>query len=117
MTRLFSSISECFLKRYSVGFLVLLLSFCVQAQAATPLNINHATAGQFAAVMSGVGMAKAEAIVTYRETNGDFVTVEDLIKVRGIGPALLAKNAAYLTVEEMTVAGFEEAVDPPLPTQ
>ena len=117
MTRLFSRISECFLKRYSVGFVVLLLSFCVQAQAATPLNINQATADQFAAVMTGVGMAKAEAIVNYRDTNGDFLTVEDLIKVRGIGPALLAKNATYLTVEEIAVAGFEEAVDPPVTTQ
>lgn len=66
--------------------------------AATPLDINTATAAQFAAVMSGVGVKKAEAIIAYREANGGFDSVDQLSQVKGIGDALLSRNRDLLQV-------------------
>ncbi len=66
--------------------------------AATPLDINTATAAQLAAVMSGVGEKKADAIVAYREANGDFNSIEELSNVKGIGNALLERNKALLQI-------------------
>ena len=39
--------------------------------------------------LPGIGEVKSQAIVRYRETNGPFLTVEDLLDVSGIGPATL----------------------------
>ena len=44
-----------------------------------------------------IGPAKAEAIVAYREANGPFSSVEDLVLVKGIGGATLEKNRGKLT--------------------
>ncbi|RBP83543.1 helix-hairpin-helix domain-containing protein [Marinomonas rhizomae] len=66
--------------------------------AATPLDINTATAAQFAAVMSGVGAKKAEAIIAYREAYGRFESIDQLSQVKGIGDALLARNKDLLRV-------------------
>ncbi len=69
-----------------------------QAKAAAPLNINTATAKELAKGMKGIGIKKAEAIVAHREKNGQFKSVEDLLKVKGVGPATLQKNASRLAV-------------------
>lgn len=66
--------------------------------AATPLDINTATAAQFAAVMSGVGVKKAEAIIAYREANGGFDSIDQLSQVKGIGDVLLTRNRDLLQV-------------------
>lgn len=53
------------------------------------ININMASATELEQ-LPGVGPATAKAIVAYREKYGAFNTVEDLLKVRGIGPAKLS---------------------------
>ena len=58
--------------------------------AARVININLASATQLEQ-LPGVGPATAKAIVAYREKYGAFNTVEDLLKVRGIGPAKLSE--------------------------
>jgi competence protein ComEA len=66
---------------------------------AEPLDINKATAEEIDEVMIGVGKVKAEAIVQDREKNGPFKSLEDLDeRVKGIGPATIAKNRDKLTV-------------------
>lgn len=57
------------------------------------VNINLADAETIAAVLDGVGLNRAEAIVDYRESNGDFKAVDDLIMVSGIGEVTLRNNA------------------------
>ncbi|MFM8903593.1 MAG: helix-hairpin-helix domain-containing protein [Actinomycetota bacterium] len=52
------------------------------------ININTANAVELEQ-LPGVGPSTAKAIIEYREKNGGFVVVEDLLKVRGIGPAKL----------------------------
>ncbi|NLZ38471.1 MAG: ComEA family DNA-binding protein, partial [Firmicutes bacterium] len=60
-------------------------------------NINTATAGEFEA-LPGIGPAKAAAIISYREENGPFQSVDDLTCVPGIGPATLSALKDYLTI-------------------
>lgn len=54
------------------------------------ININLATPVELES-LPGVGPSTAKAIVAYREKYGAFVVVEDLLKVRGIGPAKLSE--------------------------
>ncbi len=58
----------------------------------SPVDINTATADQLAATLHGVGQAKAEAIVAYREENGPFAHIDELVNVRGIGLATVDRN-------------------------
>lgn len=68
------------------------------ANAVAPININTATVEQLTA-LDGIGPAKAQAIVSYRNDHGPFQSTEDLTKVRGIGNQTLAKNSPRLTVD------------------
>ncbi len=66
----------------------------VEAQPATtgPIDLNRADVVGLQE-LPGVGPATAEAIVAYREENGPFRSVDDLLDVPGIGPAKLAAIA------------------------
>lgn len=66
---------------------------------AAPVNINTADAKTLATNISGIGEKKAEAIVKYRSKYGPFRNVEDLQKVKGIGPQLIEKNRDILLVK------------------
>ncbi len=63
------------------------------------VNINEASAEEISEVLNGVGEAKAQAIVDYREENGTFGAVEDLAQVKGIGPSTIQKNEARIALE------------------
>ncbi|MEH6688475.1 MAG: ComEA family DNA-binding protein [Halopseudomonas sabulinigri] len=63
------------------------------------VNINTASADEIAEVLQGVGAAKAQAIVDYREQNGDFTSVDAVSAVKGIGPSTLAKNGDRITLQ------------------
>ena len=62
------------------------------------VNINSADAETLAS-LNGIGKAKAEAIVKYRETNGPFKSVEELAEVKGIGDKMLEKLKAEISTE------------------
>ncbi|MBT00149.1 MAG: competence protein ComEA [Oceanospirillaceae bacterium] len=66
---------------------------------AAPVNLNTATASELASALNGVGPAKAAAIVEYREANGGFSSVDELVEVSGIGDATLDKNRELIAVE------------------
>ncbi|MFP5327714.1 MAG: helix-hairpin-helix domain-containing protein [Acidimicrobiia bacterium] len=51
-----------------------------------PLDLNAATQAQLEE-LPGVGPSTAKAIIEYRKQNGRFRAVEELLEVRGIGPA------------------------------
>jgi len=61
------------------------------------LNLNRATVAELDA-LPGIGNVLANRIVEWREREGPFQSVDDLGKVEGIGPALLAKLAPLVTV-------------------
>lgn len=56
------------------------------------VNINTASAEDFARVMNGVGLKKGQAIISYREELGQFTAIEQLQEVPGIGTALFERN-------------------------
>src|SRR5471032_251170 len=56
------------------------------------VNINTASAEDFARVMNGVGLKKGQAIISYREELGQFTAIEQLQEVPGIGAALFERN-------------------------
>lgn len=60
------------------------------------VSINSASAEELAAVMNGVGLKKAESIVSYRDQYGPFTQVEQLKEVPGIGSALVERNVTRL---------------------
>ncbi|MCD1124494.1 helix-hairpin-helix domain-containing protein [Jinshanibacter sp. LJY008] len=60
------------------------------------VNINQATAEQLAEVMLGIGLKKAQSIVSYREQHGPFVSIERLQDVPGIGAATVERNLTRL---------------------
>jgi competence protein ComEA len=78
-------------------FIAVLLTVSLQGFAAEPVNINSADK---AALMSvkGVGEVRAEAIINYREKNGPFKSVDQLIEVEGIGKATVDANREILTI-------------------
>lgn len=61
------------------------------------LNINSASATELE-TLSGIGEVLAATIVEYREQNGPFTSVEDLMDVSGIGPATLDEIRGQVTV-------------------
>jgi competence protein ComEA len=69
----------------------LLLTQLVYAE---PVNINTADATALAKSLNGIGPSKAKAIVSYRDKNGPFKTVDQLAMVDGITQKLIDKNRA-----------------------
>ncbi len=75
-----------------------LLALNLGVANAEPLDINAADATTIAATISGIGPARAEAIVAFRNENGPFSSVDDLVLVKGIGLATIDKNRDKLKV-------------------
>lgn len=65
------------------------LALSPMAAFAGPVDVNSADAQTLARELTGVGPAKAQAIVEYREANGPFSSPEDLLDVQGIGTRTL----------------------------
>lgn len=70
-----------------------------QEQKSDRLNLNTADAETLQKILTGIGKNKADAIVAYRESNGEFTSVDELIEVKGIGKSILEKNRDKLSVE------------------
>ena len=61
------------------------------------VDINQATVADLDR-LPGIGPSTARAIVDHRTRNGPFASVDDLLAVRGIGPAKLAELRALVRV-------------------
>lgn len=61
------------------------------------VNINTANLHQLWSI-KGLGEKKAYAIIEYRKQNGDFSSIDDLVKVSGIGEKTLETIRKYITV-------------------
>ena len=69
------------------------------AADAKPVDINTAGASELESV-PGIGKSLAQRILTFREQNGAFASVDDLLKVQGIGEKSLQHLRPYLTVSK-----------------
>lgn len=64
------------------------------------ININTATADELSSFLPGIGDVKASRIVEYRETSGGFDSVDELIKVKGIGEKTLENIRPYCRISD-----------------
>lgn len=84
---------------------VLLAIFMAPLQGALAaegmVNINTATAEQLA-LLPRIGPSIAERVVEFRQQNGRFKTIEDLMLVRGIGEATFQLLKPYINVSGET---------------
>jgi len=62
-----------------------------------PIDVNTASEEQLE-LIPGIGPAMAQRIIAWREENGRFERVEDLLNVRGIGVKTLDKLRPYVVV-------------------
>ncbi|WP_072281252.1 ComEA family DNA-binding protein [Rappaport israeli] len=67
------------------------------AMAFAKVNINTATLDELM-MLKGIGEVKAQAIIEYREANGDFTALEELTNVSGIGSAIYERLQADLAL-------------------
>ncbi|RMS20333.1 Competence protein ComEA helix-hairpin-helix region [Pseudomonas coronafaciens pv. garcae] len=70
----------------------------VHEQREDRVNLNTADAQTLQKQLAGIGKSKADAIVAYRDANGEFTSVDELIEVKGIGKAILDRNRDKLSV-------------------
>jgi len=84
--------------RYRIGLILGLLA--PLAALAGPVDLNAADAATLAKELDGVGLARAKAIVEYRERNGKFRSVDEVLNVKGIGPQVLQQNKANLQIRD-----------------
>ncbi len=61
------------------------------------MNINTAKASQLE-TLPGIGPSIAQKIIDYRQQNGPFLSIEDLLNVSGIGPAKLEQIEDFIVV-------------------
>ena len=76
----------------------------VAAWAAEPVNVNTASAEEIAANLKGIGPSKARLIVEYREANGSFMHVDELVNVKGIGIKTIDQNRGMILVGDDAAA-------------
>jgi competence protein ComEA len=72
------------------------------ASSGAPINLNSATVTQLEA-LPGIGKATAERIVEYRQKNGGFKKIEELMNVRGIG------EKSFLTLKPLITVAAAKA--------
>lgn len=74
------------------------------AWAAEPVNVNSASAEQISENLKGIGMSKAQLIVDYREANGAFLHVDELVNVKGIGIRTIDQNRGLIILQDEDLA-------------
>lgn len=72
---------------------------CWVAVAFAAVDINTATTQELVG-LQGIGPVKAQAIIEYRQKNGQFKATKDLTKVKGIGPKIMEKLGNDITVTQ-----------------
>ncbi len=79
-----------------VVIIILMVPICIMA--AEKINLNTANFEELTR-LKGIGPAYAQRIIDYREKHGPFERIEDLMKVKGIGPKTFNANKDMITVE------------------
>jgi len=70
-----------------------------EKQSPQKIDLNRAEAWLLEA-LPGIGKTRAQAIVDYRNENGPFKRIEDLLQVKGIGEGTFEKIKDYITVSD-----------------
>ena len=80
--------------------LAALVAFGPAGLFAGPVDLNRADADTIARELNGVGSARAQAIVDYRNEFGAFESTEELLNVTGIGKHILDVNRANIVLSK-----------------
>ncbi len=110
------------MNRFNIKLIIIILflscfSFTVisHVRAAEKININTADQEQLES-LNGIGASKAAAIIDYREQNGLFGSIEEIMQVNGIGQATFDKIKDDITVEgSSAVPGVQVVINELLP--
>ncbi len=70
------------------------------------ININHAAMAELIS-LPGIGEKTAATILTYREENGGFKSIDEITKVKGIGDAKFREISPLITVEKANTPGLK----------
>lgn len=105
MSPLWANVKEEKMKRCTILagaiLVVMLLGSMAYGQAKMgqgKININTATIEEFK-LLPGVGESTAKNIMAYRQANGSFKAVSDIVKVKGIGDKKFKKLQEYLKID------------------
>lgn len=79
---------------------VVLTSLVAMSSWAGPVDLNSADAATIARELNGIGVARAQAIVEYREQYGAFASADELLNVAGIGPHILKVNKVNIILSQ-----------------
>jgi competence protein ComEA len=79
-----------------------LLALCANLLFAI-VNINSADAKELA-TLKGIGAAKAEAIIEWRNANGAFKSIDELTQVKGVGAQIFEGVKDEIVVEDASEA-------------
>ena len=82
---------------YSTGIAVVSVS---DGARESTVNINTASEAELASFLPGIGAVKAKRIVEYRKSAGQFVSVDELINVDGIGEKTLENIRPYCRISD-----------------
>lgn len=109
MTRLFTQSAAALVAAFLVTWLAAVgvppaASADTADGEAVVVNLNTASAEELQ-LLPGVGEARARAILEARESRGGFRTVDDLLVVKGIGPANLERIRPHARTEGPTKVG------------
>lgn len=69
------------------------------ASEARPIDLNTADTATLESV-PGIGKSLSQRIVAFRDKNGPFQSVDDLLKVQGVGEKSIQKLRPYLVVSK-----------------
>ncbi len=81
-----------------VGLIMLMAGMASAVTCEGMLNINTASVEELQ-MLPGIGESTAQNIVDFREANGPFASIDDLLKVRGIGEVKLEAIRPFVGLE------------------